>query len=419
MLSLVVSGLMLACLSAPLPAAAQAAPADDDAIVDVRDRARPELEPLGFRLGSFLVYPTATLGLEFDDNLFRRAGERRDSLILRGIPAFRLQSDWNNHALDVSGSLDVGQNLSGETEHFVDGAIAVAGRIDVRRETQLFGGVLYEDLHEDRGSPELGGTGAFSSLRRLTANAGIRQRWNRWMAIAEARYATLDFRDSSTLDSAGIDNSDRDRDVYIVAGRLGLEVLQGYEAFVRATLNERAYRSAVDGFGIDRDSSGYEAVAGVALELTPLLSGEAYVGYREQYYVDPRLEASAGITFGAKLTSNIGPLTTLKLEIDRDIEDTNLTSGSGFFDTTVRLSADHELLRNLVLSGALEYSWQDYQGIDRSDDVLRATVAANYTMNRYLTLGLVCDHEERQSTGRAAGPDYAANRVLLKMTWHP
>ena len=383
----------------------------------VRSRTRPELDPLGIRLGAFLFYPSLTLGFDFDDNLLRTEDDEQASLVGRALSSFRLESDWNNHSLALSGSLDLGESLWGEDEEFVDGALGIAGRLDIRRDTQLFGAVLYESLHEDRGSPELAGTGARSSFQRVSANLGLQQRWNRWSFLMEGRYADLDFHDAVTPGGVRLENDDRDREIYIVAARLGYELFPGYETFVRTTVNDRVYRPRDE--DVERDSSGYEAVAGVALDLTRLLVGEAYAGYREQRYRDAALGDIGGITFGARLTSNPTPLTTVQVSVSREIEDTSLADGSGFFDTTMQLIVDHELRRNLVLSGAVGYSLQDYRGIDREDEVVRVTFSASYVMNRHFTVAITYDFEERHSDGSDAGQTYASNRFLLKLVGQP
>ena len=399
-------------------AGARAEPEEGSREAAVKARARPELDPLGIRVRSFILYPSLTVGLDYQDNLFRLEKDREDSLIARTIPAFRLSSDWNNHSLELSGSLDVGRSIAGEREHFTDGAIGAAGRLDVRGDTQLFGAALFERVHEDRGSPELAGTGAFSSLQRLTANLGVQHRWSRWSALLEGRFTDLDFGEAETPDGERFDNDERDRDVYVLALRLGYEVLPGYEVFLRATGNERAYRSDRDAGGIERDSGGYEAAMGIAVDLTALLTGEAYAGYREQRYRDATLPSVGGGTFGARLIWNASPLTTVQFSVGRDIEDTNLGRGSGFFDTAAQVTVDHELMRNLVLSGAAGYNWQDYRGIDREDEVARGTLSVSYLASRYVTLTLVYDYEERQSSGSDPGPDYRSNRIVFKIVGH-
>ncbi|HXH25510.1 MAG TPA: outer membrane beta-barrel protein, partial [Vicinamibacterales bacterium] len=255
-------------------------------------------------------------------------------------------------------------------------------------------------------------------FNRATANLGISQRFNRVSLVGEGRYVNLNYVDTPAAGAGEINNDDRDRDVYVLALRAGYEIVPRFEAFVRGSYNVRDYEARLDDFGIDRDSDGYELAVGTQVDLTGITFGEAYVGYRQQAYDDRRLDKIDGITFGARLTSNITPLTTVQLFVDRDIEETSIVAAEGFWSTSVRATVDHELLRNLILSGALGYGWNDYQGADRDDDTIRATIGANYLMNRYLTVGVAYDFEWRESRGRAAGVDYTVNRILLKVTGH-
>ena len=393
--------------------------AEDERRETVQTRPRPDLDPLGFRLGSFLLYPALTLGLEFDDNVFRTERDRDADLIARIVPRFRLQSDWNNHALEIAGNVDAGLHAFEEREDYTDAALGLAGRIDVQRATRLFGGAQFEHLHEDRGAPDAQLGAEPTRFNRASANFGISQRFNRLSLTGEGRYVNLNYSDVPAAGGGSINNDDRDRDIYLLALRAGYEILPGFEPFVRGSYNRRDYDARRDDFGIDRDSQGYEMAVGTQIDLTGVTFGEAYVGYRGQAYDDRSLDSITGLAMGARLTANVTPLTTVQLAADRDIEETNLFAAEGFWATSVRASVDHELLRNLILSGGLGYAWYDYRGADRDDDSLRATLAANYLMSRYLTIGIAYDFEWRESHGAAAGTDYTANRILLKITGHP
>src|SRR3546814_5981286 len=105
--------------------------------------------------------------------------------------------------------------------------------------------------------------------------------------------------------------------------RGGYEIMPSYEAFLRVTYNQRDYDSNVDDAGFNRDSDGYEAVAGVALDLSGVTFGDVYAGYMSQDYDDPALQDVDGPVVGAGVTWNPTALTSARLDVSRSEEHTS------------------------------------------------------------------------------------------------
>ncbi|MGI0015790.1 MAG: outer membrane beta-barrel protein, partial [Nitrososphaera sp.] len=87
------------------------------------------------------------------------------------------------------------------------------------------------------------------------------------------------------------------------------------------------------------------------------------------------------------------------------------TPSSGYFSTRYGFIVDHELLRNLLLQASLFGLQQDFSGIDRTDDVLLATVGAKYLMNRYLDLSIGYGYTDRSSD--TSDNDFLQNTAML------
>ncbi len=407
-------GLLLSVAFAPAPAAAQ--DGADERKVTVTTRAKPELDPSGVRLGSFVLFPSLGLGSEYTDNVFKTDDGERDDFIHHLLPAARLVSDWSNHELELGVEADIGRYADHGSEDYEDVSGWANGRLDLTKSTSVFSGVLVESLHEDRGSPDAVAGRNPTTFDRLTATLGLAQRFNRVTLEGEARYVELDFDDVRAAGGGRINNDDRDRDLYVGALKLGYEIVPRYLAFVRGTVNERDYRSRTDDLGFDRDSHGYDLALGTEFDLTGVTFGEVHVGYREQAYEDPGFGTLDGVSFGARLTSNVTPITTLQLLVDREIEETSVTTAEGYWSTSVKLRADHELLRNLILSADLGLALADYEGIDRDDEIYMGGFGATYQMNRYLGITAGYRYEERASAGRARDQDYVENALMVRVT---
>ena len=88
-------------------------------------------------------------------------------------------------------------------------------------------------------------------------------------------------------------------------------------------------------------------------------------------------------------------------------------------ETRLGLRVDHELLRNLILS--LEWTTvdEDFDGIDRKDEIDTVDFSARYLMNRRAELVLAYSHRDRDSNPvTAEGLRFSRNLVSLSSIIH-
>lgn len=380
----------------------------------VTERQRPDLDPLGVRAASFLIFPKFSLGESYNDNIFATPGNRKDDFITVLSPELRVLSDWNRHFLSFEARGDIGRYATNGSEDFEDATIGTNGRLDIVRDAFITGGATLNKLHEDRGSPD-----AVANAKNPTEylvfapTIGARNKWNRFSLRGDASLQRFMYDNAETGTGVTINNKDRDRSQYTMALRGGYEIVPEYEAFVRVAYNIVNYSSAADDSGFNRDSDGYEAVAGTRIDFSGVTYGDIFAGYRRQMYDDARLQTVSGPTFGGAVTWNVTSLTTVKGSIVRTIEESTINNASGFFATEYKATVDHELLRNLLIGGVASVVVDDYEGISREDDYYRAGVYARYLMNRNLYLTARYDYEKRNSD--ATGADYDKNIFLLRL----
>ncbi len=362
----------------------------------VRSRERPELDALGVRGGGFLVFPSLTNRFSYNDNIFATDGNETDDFIYQLQPELDIRSDWNNHevALNIAG--DVGFFADNSDENFEDVSLSASGRLDVRRSTAVRGNVGFSREHEERSDPDdVGGTEP-TIFRRFDAGGTVRHRFNRLSISGGGAVRYLDYDDTPTA-GADINNDDRDRLVILPSVRAGYEIIPDYEAFVRVDGEFTRYDTARDDAGFQRDSEGFDVVAGAAVDLTGLLFGDFFAGYRERYFDDSRFDTLRGPVVGSTLTWIPTGLTTVILDINSEVVESTATDSSGYQSTAASVSVDHELLRNLILGGEVAFRYDDYEGISREEKNYGVGISADYLWNRYLTLGASYDFRYRDS----------------------
>jgi hypothetical protein len=385
----------------------------------VTSRTRPELDPLGIRTGSFLFFPQLGVAARYDDNLFASDTGEIDDTITVVSPEFRLQSDWNNHALNFVAGAEAGFYADNSTEDYVDYFAGADTRLDVTRASQISASAMYSILHEARGDPEADDAALEpTDYSRLAAGVDYTHRFNRLSLGIGGLFDRYDYDDDVDKGTGFVINNDhRDRDEWQGSLRLGYEVSPGFELFARGTYFTVAYDVEADvPLGLDRDSTGYETVAGVAFDLSGVTFGEVFAGYRSQDPDDIMLETMKGPQFGGSLTWNPSGLTTVQAEIVRTVEETTQVASPGYFATRYGLGIDHELLRNLLLGLNGSLTTQDYEGsIDRNDDYVRGGLYAKYLMNRYLYVSFNYNYTDRRSNGVDAVGEYNKNVYMLRL----
>ena len=67
--------------------------------VTVASRVRPDFDPPGVRVGSFLLRPQWAEGLGYDDNVFGSSGGGRGSWLVGTHPSLLIGSDWSRNSL--------------------------------------------------------------------------------------------------------------------------------------------------------------------------------------------------------------------------------------------------------------------------------------------------------------------------------
>ncbi len=352
----------------------------------VTSRARPQYDPVGLRWrdASSFVYPSMTYTQLYDSNVFATDGNETGDFISVFSPQLQILSDWSRHEFNFNMRADVGRYVAERSEDYQDILGEATGRYDITADSNIFGGMRIARRHEDRGSPDAV-RGEFPTVfRTFEPQIGYFQRVNRFTFRADGNLRSFDFHDVFTP-LGKIDQDDRDRKEWLAAGTASYEIVPNYDAFVQFSGNARRYGQNPDNTGLDRDSNGFEAVAGTAVDLTGLIFGNVFAGYRQQNYFDGRLAGNGGPTLGADLTWTPTGLTTVKGFMNRTIEETTTIGNSGFFASRFGASVDHELMRNLLLSGRGSAQYNDYDGAgNRKDWVYRAATNAKYLVNRNL-----------------------------------
>lgn len=380
----------------------------------VDDRTKPENAPLGIRAGSFVISPELSLSETFDDNIFATDDGTVSDFITKISPVLNIKSDWNRHELKFNTGGDFGFFADNDRENFQDYFAKVSGRFDIVRDTYLTSNLSFNHDHEDRGSPDTNAATESEPTEYDTykARLGGSHTWNRLKLDTDGGVTMLRFDDVKLFSGAERDKSFRDRNVYDIKARATYELLPTVKPFVEYQHNWRAYQS--DTSASLRDSNGFVANVGTTLDLGGVVVGDIYAGVIHQSYSNSAFDDLTAANLGASLTWNPTQLTSVNLSLSRTVEETTLSeTSSGYVASGGSVRVDHELTRSISLHASAGYFFNDYDSINREEDVFDAGVGASYALNR--NFSVEADYSYKHRDVNISGQDYSRNKAMLRL----
>jgi len=151
---------------------------------------------------------------------------------------------------------------------------------------------------------------------------------------------------------------------------------------------------------------------GISRPLGGKLYGSASIGYeatndRDESDIDAdRWILNANISWVPRETTSLG------LQMGRTLNISGFNTG--YYNTTITLSARQDIGQRFALDGRLGYSWYDYQS-DRDDQVFDFRIGLDYSYNTRLRAGI--DYEYRDSNSNNPLGEYTRNRVSLRVSY--
>lgn len=388
-----------------------------DRNVSVRQRPHPEYDALGVRLGGFLAYPQVTVTGEYNDNVYATDTAKTDDFLVRIAPQLRVASQWSRHQLNAFARGSVNRFADLSTENNEEYAVGTDGRLDIIRGAYIGGGASYAQSIEPRTSNNTA-SGSLDPVQfNLTeANLNTSYEFNRLRLSARGDYREFDYKDGRTAAGTVVEQDDRDRKVYSLRGRADYALSPATAFFLQGTVNKRDYRLTPPLANVNRNSDGYEILAGANFELGAVWRGELGVGYLSQEFDDARFGKVDG--FGARGELEWFPtqLTTVTFNGSRTVEDAGVFGASSYLSTNLGAQVDHELRRNVIVTAQAGYSNDDYKGVDRTDKRWNAGLSATYLLNRRVGVNAAYTFLDQDSKGAASGNDFRVNRLSVGVT---
>ncbi|KPP82972.1 MAG: Outer membrane protein/protective antigen OMA87 [Oceanicaulis sp. HLUCCA04] len=387
---------------------------DRDRNVSVSQRPRPEYDALGLRAGAFIWKPELYLGVQLDDNIFATATNEESDTIFVVNPSITVDTTWSNHAFSAFADVTRNEYSDFGSESTTDYSLGASGRLDIARGSSINASAAHNRGTEPRTSAGAAGFAAEPIRFDTTSFAiGAEHTFNRLRLRGGYDFVKADY-DSALLIGGGVASQDfRDQDTHRFTLRGDFAISPDTAVFARYRFNQRDFDLAPPAVANNRDSDGYTLDVGVEFDLGGVARGEIGAGYTKQEYDSPVFGTIDGVSVDGLLEWFPTQLTTLTFTARRGIEDSGIAASAGYIGTALSAQADHELMRNVIITGRLDYANDDYQGIDREDERWGASVQATYLLNRNVGFSASYSRLDQSSSGIAAPRDFTTNRFMV------
>jgi hypothetical protein len=382
----------------------------------VLQRPRPDYDAKGIPLDAWRLFPTLDAGAAYDSNVFRIQNNPLGDMYFVISPALKLVTNWGANALEVFAGADNYIYSKYDTETLSDWNAGGDGRFGIFPGAEIFTAATVNMLHERRASPNTTGFQAGPNRYYLYdfQSSGTYQR-GLFGVGAGFQYDKYDFNPIGRVGGGVISNSDRDMDEFKLWGKVNYDFSPGYQIFVKTSYNERNYSDLFDRNNLRRSSHGTRADLGVQAQLTHLIMGSVQVGYLHQNFFAPLKDAD-GLAYTVNVDYFATPLLTIHLTADRQLQASIINNVSVTDNRSYQISADYELLRDLILQAHYAYNKDVFTSTTRIDNVDDFGISGRYLVNRYLSFNVDYAYNERSSSTPNAS--FTDHTVLIGVRLH-
>jgi hypothetical protein len=250
--------------------------------VTVVTRERPDFDPPGIRVGSFLLHPLLDEGLGYDNNVFGSSDGARGSWIVGTHPSLLVSSDWSRNSLAGYIGVDDRRYLDQPRQSYTDWTASLGGTFSVGRD-QLTLSVAHFDLHQPRTELDALPSDEPVAYQVDDVRVGYTIALNRFSVTPSLAFSTFHY-DATTIHDVPASQAYRDRDVVqgVVTTRYELSPDRHLLLVTRAL--GTYYVDPQQGTPT-RDSTGYQVLVGLQDDADAVWRYRVLVGWEMRLFV--------------------------------------------------------------------------------------------------------------------------------------
>lgn len=367
-------------------------------------RQRPDREDVqGIPLGTFTLRPSVNQSINVEQN--RTGSINDDRSFLQTDLRSTLTSDWDRHALTITGEGVWQKNLSGTGAEQPAINLNADLRLDLPADTIAHITAGYQFFREDTSDPNaIAGASKQSAVNQFTTGLSLERDFGLLRGTTAVALTRTAYSDAVLSDGTTVTLSDRNQTAGTWRGRIGYELSPAIIPFVEVDLGRAVYDQTRDSSGYARSNQSYGGKAGVELDLGEKMKGELGLGYEHTQFDDSRLASVDAPTIDGNLAWSPQRGTDVSIGLSTTVQPSTTAGISGYTAYQLTSTVSHQLRDDLTAKMTGGTIWRDYPSNSTAADETEYDAAFGLTwgINRYLDL---TGNFGYQLTTRKAGDD--------------
>jgi hypothetical protein len=379
-------------------------------------RVQSEYEAKGFDIRGVKLLPRIDSGVRLDNNVLSSGADA--------------QSDG---AATVSGVLDMRYvrprrflqaSLTAETNRYFDlteqnrnnysASLATGGLIG--QSTNYYARAAYRNQEAARGTSENDlGFGAPLERKSVDISGGLSHDFGGFGVRNETSFSNIDYGDVETADGP-VSQDFRDRNAFSNSTTLSVDVSERMALLANGMVSKSNFTNE-DAAEPSRDSRSLSAGGGFSYNLTELVSSSVIVGYRKTDFTDEGYADCEGLSVAASVDWHPTPLLSIALKSGQEIVTSAFSQVDAVTLTRTSVTADYELLRNLIITGSIGYARENFENLDATAERYDARLGGDYKLNRHVAIGVRGSYADRAlSSAAAPGQDFDRFTLAFRLS---
>lgn len=366
------------------------------------------LRPEGIKLGPVNLQPRLIVAETYDDNIFLADTDEEDDFITTIRPAINVALPWLTHLLRVGYEAEFLSFADHDDENVLNQALYADLGLDFPAGLRIRIRDRYLDTH-DPASSEAETRTDDPRTSRTQNDFEVR------IAYALSRKTTFEMiflRTDHDYSKRRFDALDRNENTVSLTLFKRIwpktSVLAGYD-FQRTDFVDLPPADP------DKDSQTHTGNIGVRFDPTAKVAGTLRLGYRAKRFDERSLDDTRALTADAALVWAARPKTQFYLKFLRDIEESSTTGANAIISTRAAFAMRQRFIDRFSAEVLAWYQRDDFDNLDRTDDIWQGFVVARYTVLPGLHVAAGYEYGIRDSSEDTF--DYTVNRVWIFASW--
>jgi hypothetical protein len=339
------------------------------------------------------VFTRVDVGAGYRSNVLRTPNAEKASAFTNVAPRLAIWTDWDKHSINLVMKADASVFASEPGENKVDLVGRLEGRFDLENDSGLKVEVEAARLQAARGSSnDVGPTFEPQVINRYTIGTGFgRGKDDDIKFAANAQIIRFDYQQVDALS-----RDDQDSIDFNIASALAISSDGPLRIFFVPRVLLTKYDEAVNS-----DSIVYDFAMGWNFDPSILTAGTGRIGITHRDFERSGDPDITSLLLENKLLWNATPLISMRSDAFVQTDDSQNEVGTGKIVAGIDFNVDYELFDNLVLTSGIGYQNDQFQGLERTDEILRYSLAAMYLIGEHYFIRGDLGFESRTSDNRA------------------